>query len=987
MEGTLEKLGLSEGEVNVYSIIVQFGPRTVGQIQTYINKPAEEIKGYLEQLVNRGYIKKLQAKNKEATDYYIPLPPPIKLTEDVSLRLDKELGGVRDAVVSEWNKTMGELRSKLAELNKNINEKTTKHEAEITGQVKTLISHVNGLVESSKKEINQSVNKILEDAETLAVNNKNTISQSITRVTENLENTFENAIHKIGDYHDNFKTKIEETFSEIQDEHKELLQKELEQIKASISDLSEQISKIIEEYNQRSKELKGTVIQKTSTAVETLEEQANNLGLEAIKEAKNSIKKVTETFLGEINDYKSKTIKTLNEINDELKKLEEETAEKIKVTIQKSKETAINVLKENEKTFVDLLSSIKEFSVEKLASIIRNTNEETLKLKDTLKEKLDTYLNSFKENSQNLLSLLGDGIDDGFQQFQEGLAQSITNLNEQTKLLNKDLAEFIEININTLLSDLDKTSASITKNLEEAKTNYEALSTSKKESLGNKINELKTTTSIAIQESVQSGINSINSTVKAIEKRADEQITSINKTNEKHLVEVRTAIEEKKKEIIDYINTISNEFNEEASTAKTTVNQLITSYNNSVEERLNAFSASHNAFKEAVTAKLNELKDTVTTQIGEKIQESIQEIKNLLAQKEQNFIEKLTEKEEQVKDKGGELRDEVPTIIDTTSETANGYFEDIKNKLDATFKQLKEICTTFENADAKKLQKAFGKEEGLILLEQINNMQDQLPSLHVQTLEQLEQSRTFVTNSLSELSEQVFKELKAKVDNYLATTDTIKRETTEYFAELNKITESKLMGVSISMQGLVKETYNQYSTEFNTLQEEKATPLKEIIGSEKETIAEAMNKVSEIVETFVSKVKTLQNEPKLNEIVENYVTVMEELAAEFLKAVTNTIDTHTKKIKEAEKAITDYLNQTKAESGVKIEEGFDELNALNNELQDIAINTLAAVIEKATEKQNDLVEKNKTKTNEKIKDINEKLTVKVNEGIESLEES
>ena len=41
MQGTLEKIGLSKDEIQVYSNIVQYGFRTVGQIQTYVKISAD----------------------------------------------------------------------------------------------------------------------------------------------------------------------------------------------------------------------------------------------------------------------------------------------------------------------------------------------------------------------------------------------------------------------------------------------------------------------------------------------------------------------------------------------------------------------------------------------------------------------------------------------------------------------------------------------------------------------------------------------------------------------------------------------------------------------------------------------------------------------------------------------------------------------------------------------------------------------------------
>ena len=43
-------------------------------------------------------VREIKAKNPEGTSYYIPLPPQIKLTEDVSIRLESELKALSDDV-------------------------------------------------------------------------------------------------------------------------------------------------------------------------------------------------------------------------------------------------------------------------------------------------------------------------------------------------------------------------------------------------------------------------------------------------------------------------------------------------------------------------------------------------------------------------------------------------------------------------------------------------------------------------------------------------------------------------------------------------------------------------------------------------------------------------------------------------------------------------------------------------------------------------
>ncbi len=132
MESTLEKIGLSQDEIQVYSTVVQFGTRTIGQIQSYYKQSADVISAALGSLVAKGYIKEIKARNTEGTPYFIPLPPQIKLTENVSMRLENELKALSEDVKNDWNNTMKTFRGQLSTFHNQITESTDNHSQELS---------------------------------------------------------------------------------------------------------------------------------------------------------------------------------------------------------------------------------------------------------------------------------------------------------------------------------------------------------------------------------------------------------------------------------------------------------------------------------------------------------------------------------------------------------------------------------------------------------------------------------------------------------------------------------------------------------------------------------------------------------------------------------------------------------------------------------------------------------------------------------------
>ncbi|MHA1514840.1 MAG: hypothetical protein ACTSPF_04815, partial [Candidatus Heimdallarchaeaceae archaeon] len=196
-----------------------------------------------------------------------------------------------------------------------------------------------------------------------------------------------------------------------------------------------------------------------------------------------------------------------------MKKLEDATTDRIRTSIDKSKETAVNILRGNENQFVDLMNKTKVDSVEKLGDLITQTEAKTEEMKVKLSNDLTSYLKEFKKNSDNLLSLLNSGIEIGFNLFEENLSSSIKNVSNQIKLFVEDIMSAFRESTNAYLDKLSKTTTKYEKALKGRKEKFATSHEEFKDNFTSHINELKTTVISNIEKNIKDNNETIQNLI------------------------------------------------------------------------------------------------------------------------------------------------------------------------------------------------------------------------------------------------------------------------------------------------------------------------------------------------------------------------------------------------------------------------------------------------------------------------------------------
>ena len=647
MQGTLEKIGLSKDEIQVYSNIVQYGFRTVGQIQTYVKISADKMITALKKLVDRGYVKEVKAKNTEGTSYYIPLPPQIKLTEDVSLRLENELKTLSDEVKVDWNKTMQNFRTQLAGFHENITQEVDAHSQEVGGISKQFLETMSSLVDTGKNELTEIVGRVNSETSTVSSANSENIAKSAQRVKENVLNSFDSTIHKIGEHHETFKLKIEETFGSLQQEHNERINVQLDAILEKMEGIKESLSLQLQTFLETAEGKKKVIDEVTRDVVNKIKSDSKTSTQDSTKKLTNTLNKIVTNYETKLDEHQEKTKLILASLNEELKKLEEATTDRIKSSIDKSKETAVNILKENENQFVNLLNKTKTNSVEKLGVLITQTEGKTEEMKNKLSSDLSSYLKDFKKNSDGLLSLLKKGIDDGFNLFKDNLSSSIEKVSDQVTTFIDEIMTTFEESTSSYLDDLSKTAANYQKSLDERIETFTSTHDEFKQGFTSHLNELK--------ENVVSNI------VKNV------------KDNDSA---IKDLIQEKETQFNNDVQAFSDDFSKRGRDIRDEVPDLVQIYYKTSLDRLNEIS---DQFKSAV-AKIDEINSSFQGLDQKQLQRVFgKEEGPRMAQ----LIESMNRDIELLKGSvGSKVEDMILTFSDSMTTLSTGVFQRVNTRLD-----------------------------------------------------------------------------------------------------------------------------------------------------------------------------------------------------------------------------------------------------------------------------------------------------------------
>ncbi len=974
MESTLEKIGLSQDEIQVYSTVVQFGTRTIGQIQSYYKQSADVISAALGSLVAKGYIKEIKARNTEGTPYFIPLPPQIKLTENVSMRLENELKALSEDVKNDWNNTMKTFRGQLSTFHNQITESTDNHSQELSNISKQFLVSVSEVVTTGKNDVQEAISKIKTDTGTITTAHSDNLKKAIQRIQENLSSTFDTTIHRVGEHHESFKTKIQETYTNLETEHNTRAKGQLDGILEKVEGIKTNISTLLEQFNSRAGEKKSLIADNTSDVNKKLTSDSKLITKESTTKSIETINKIISNYQTNLEEYQTKVKDILSSLNEELKKLEDLTSNRIKDAIEKAKDSAVNVLQQNETQFQDLLSKIKTLSVEKLGDLISQTETKTVEMKNKLVGNLNDYLNDFEKNSANLLTLLQGGIDGGLSLFEDTLSISIENVSDQIKTF------FGEI-----MADFDTLKLSINEDLQKSLTDFVNLSSSQKEDMNKKIKELNTFLSIAIQESMQQSNTKLTDVATEISTEADTALASIKKKEQEYLKKLEKDVLANQETMLNFLSNTVSSFELTSSEYVTDISSTIDSYSKKMNNRKKKFTSTHKEFKENYLTHLNELKTTALSDIKENIDTNTNTVTNFMDTKNEEIKTRIISFSEEFAKKGRDIRDEVPNLVQINYQSSLESVQELDDQFKAAVAKLTEINKAFQDLDNKQLQKVFGKEAGPRMAHLIGTMIADIDNLKYNTEGKIGEVIKTFTSSMESLSTDIFNKMNTRIEDLSQMSDSEVKDISQKINAAKGEITNQLKESFNNMKENIKITFTTYETSFTELQDTNTQALGSIVGNEYDSVNSLKSKVEEATTSLTNNIKEITAPEKVQDLYQGQIDTLTKNSNSFVSNVVKLIDGEKEKIDTSKTTIIQTMGNSEREISKKLDNTFKELEKTNKLITDNATNSFQAIINKTGKYLDEVIKAGETITGDEEGEVKKtKMQLHIEEGLQGL---
>ncbi len=974
MESTLEKIGLSQDEIQVYSTVVQFGTRTIGQIQSYYKQSAEIISSALDSLVTKGYIKEIKARNTEGTSYFIPLPPQIKLTEDVSMRLENELKALSDDVKNDWNNTMKTFRGQLSTFHNQITESTDNHSQELSGISNQFLDSVSEVVTTGKNDIQEAITKIKTDTGTISTTHSDNLKKSIQRIQDNISSTFDTTIHRVGEHHENFKTKIQETYTNLETEHTARAQGQLDGIIEKVEGIKINVNTLLEQFNSKADEKKSLIVENTSEVNKKLISDSKLITKESTTKSIETINKIVSDYQTNLDEYQTKVKSILSSLNEELKKLEDLTSNRIKDAIEKAKDSAISVLGQNETQFQDLLSKIKTLSVEKLGELISQTETTTSDMKNKLVGNLNDYLNDFEKNSDSLLTLLQEGINSGLTLFEDTLSKSIENVSDQIKTF------FGEI-----MADFDALKLSINEDLQKSLTDFVNLSSSQKEDMNKKIKELNSSLSTSIQESIQQSNTKLTDVATEISTEADKALASIKKKEQASLKKLETDVLANQEIMVTFLSNTISTFELSSSEYVTDISSTIDKYSKKMNESKKQFTSTHKEFKENFLAHLNELKTTALSDIKENIDDNTNTVNNFMDTKNEEIKTRIVSFSEDFAKKGRDVRDEVPNLVQINYQSSLESVQELDDQFKTAVAKLTEINEAFQDLDQKQLQKVFGKEAGPRMAHLIGTMSADVNNLKYNTESKIDEVIKTFTSSMESLSTDIFNKMNNHIDELSQLSDSEVKDISQKIEEAKGEITNQLKESLNSMKEHVTTIFTTYETSFAELQDTNTKALGSIVGNEDDSINSLKSKVEEATTNLTNHITEITAPEKVQGLYQGHIDTVTKNSNSFVSEVAKLIVNEKEKIDTSKNTILQTMNDSEQEMSKKLADTSKELEKTNKLITDNATNSFKAIINKTGKYLDGLIQAGETISDDEEGGVEKtKMQLLIEEGLQGL---
>lgn len=582
----LDQIGFSEEEQEVYFAIQGIGSASLGEISLQTQIPLEELLPIMQELVTRGYLKKVEGK----INRYIALEPFLKGFLFVEKEFQNDMIGIENSLINCFEGSYEGLDRRVEE----FKEKVPPIFDEITEEL---------------RNANEKLKMDLSDA---LYRHADKVSKLEGDFDQILEEGFEKIHNALANEFNHLEGTIGVILREETERANERAEKFEELTNKTIQEMTGILDKAVDEYEATVPEEVKDILKENKEEISSLQKKVKETTKEHLDKLKKALKDYEKQFFQILSDASKGYKEVIKNYKEGTHTIFEEGEEKVSKSVEQLTSTIGKNVDSLSEEALELKENIDEISqIGRLRKPSPELVEEILNRAD----KINSLSQEIKDTYEEVLTAYQEDLIKGFEELIEASDKQLTNqLKEGTKQL-KELKTKLSSNWTATAKDYDKALRNEVKDvLKEA---HPRISNTAELALDTVINHLKnlkethTKELLPLREVVLSDVQDL---LENLFIDSSKKLRLYSETNERNLQTINDIHKEEKFQFL-------NKIQQTLSRPKIITSEMIGEYTSHLDSHLTDLEKKQNAILEIldeVTAEfLKEAKDGLTSSSNE----------------------------------------------------------------------------------------------------------------------------------------------------------------------------------------------------------------------------------------------------------------------------------------------------------------------------------------------------------------------------------
>ncbi|MCH8906620.1 MAG: hypothetical protein IH840_05985, partial [Candidatus Heimdallarchaeota archaeon] len=805
----LSKIGLTESELKVYEVVIGFGFRTAGQINSYCELGYQEVREACESLIEKNFLKKVVGKSVEGT-VYIPLAPKIAISGDVSKNLSNQLQGLASEIDSLWGQAQQAIDS------------------DTQGLVASAVSNLQNTITKIDEQGNAHTNKIEDIANNYQSNVSNSISESTKAFQKSISKPLQDLLSKLEELSNKITLVCDESIVSIEnssDQHNEL-------IKTATGNIKEEITEFIESAGlfttgrvsgiyQQNEELSKTSANETKAIIDSLRAKYAKIISADKKRIATIDKSLPKEFLKHFKDHNVTIDQTLAKLNEKFNGLADsvilEAKNAVKETIASSgkqvddlKASQVEIIAGIQKELATSVETVQTEAVTELGNVLTNTKNELLTFQQSVTDNLDMSNENLNTDLLALESQLKDNLGARFEDVKNKLGGFVDNL----KSSSTD-------NVGNITSSVTDLKNFITVFMKEISDDFAGEFKSFEDTVTSQLSDVVTRGLTELQgdtdSSKEANEANKNNILASMDKFSEDVENFLNNVK----FELKASIESSEVEFKGKVDTGVSEYEEEAENRRKEQETQILAIQEEASDLIKSSAEAKTKIVEIIESGMKEGKDEFLVKIKDDTTSSVDKFSREFSRFSEKLERDLKKFYEDFHDQTSGLRDEVPQSIEDLlvdqSDRLEDFRRDFERDMGHAMDLLKKLETVFMPGTKfnYKKQKDEFYEEITRTVGDFRRFEDTLINHFRTSTEQTEDVKHELLNSVNKTIQDELSELEGLVENQ---SNTSTKLTNEFISALSNHTseflDDMILGTEESLSTFETNISNQLLEKF-----------------------------------------------------------------------------------------------------------------------------------------------------------------------------